>query len=58
MYKVPKIGSWYYFCNILKVLQLILRSVMMQSIQIFFVGPVIHCYFLSWWWHVEMEDGV
>ena len=49
MSKVPKIGSWIYnFCNIF--LKKSVCSAVMESIQIFYVGPVIFivtCFFVS-----------
>ena len=44
MYKVPEKGSWKYFCNILrrkKLSKMLLRSIVMQKIQIFYGVPVM-----------------
>ena len=42
MFKIPKIGSWEYFCNILrKMVATALCSIVMQNIQIFYRSPVM-----------------
>ena len=40
MFKIPKIGSWQYFCNILRrIVANALCSIVIQNIQIFYGFP-------------------
>ena len=42
MFKIPKIGSWWYFCIIFrKIVAAALYSIVMQNIQIFYMSPLM-----------------
>ena len=56
MFKIPKIGSWKYFYNILrKIVATPLCSIVMQNIQIFHGGPVMFVVTCSLHWASERK---